>query len=47
MNEHDDQGRPTGLWEERFSDGGLSGTGPYRDGEKAGEWTYWYRNNQL
>ena len=40
MNEHDDQGRPGGLLEERFSDGGLSGTGRYEDGEKDGEWTY-------
>jgi hypothetical protein len=40
MNEHDDQGRPRGLREERFSDGGLSGTGRYEDGEKDGEWTY-------
>ena len=42
MNEHDDQGRPRGLREERLSDGGLSGTGRYEDGE----WTYWYKNGQ-
>ena len=40
MNEHDDQGRPRGLLEERFSDGDLSGTGRYEHGE----WTYWYKN---
>ena len=42
MNEHDDQSRPRGLREERFSDGGLSGTGRFEDGE----WTYWYKNGQ-
>ena len=47
MNERDSQGRPTGLWEERFSGGGLSGTGRYEEGEKDGEWTYWHKNDQL
>jgi antitoxin component YwqK of YwqJK toxin-antitoxin module len=29
------------------TDGGHSGTGRFKDGEKTGRWTYWYRNNQL
>lgn len=47
LNQHDEQGRRTGRWEERFTDGSVSGEGAYADGEKCGPWRYYLKGGAL
>ncbi len=47
INQLNEQGQKTGIWEDYYSDGKLASTGEYLDSQKTGIWKVYLRNGVL